>query len=312
MGSLIRHVKNLLSKSATHGDAMPSEAVDAPDRAEENIHVKPPAGDRTIATNIGGRACQITSDDDYLEHIQGEFEPEMVKLFRSLINKEQVILDVGANIGCTAILFGDLGKQVFGFEPSPTTFSYLQKNLQAAGCANVNPVNFGLGKENGSFELTFAKSNRSGGFVSNLTKASQGHQVEKIRIVQGDDYIKETGLQHIDFIKIDVEGFEKNVMEGLAQTIQRDKPVVVLELNHWCLNAFQRISVPDFLDFLRGVFPYLYAVDVSDARNLHNTDDAYHVMYWHIAGGFKYANIVGAFDKGQLTGFSELYNLKLQ
>ena len=309
MESLIGYVRNLLSKPASNSGAVTSEPRSSPVHGEENDPL--PAGDKTIATNIGGRECQITSDDDYLEHVQGEFEPEMVKLFRSLINEDHVILDVGANIGCTAILFGDLGHQVFGFEPSPTTFSYLQKNVQAAKCANVTTVNLGLGKENGFFELTFAKSNRSGGFVSNLTKASQGHQVEKISIVQGDDYIEETGLQHIDFIKIDVEGFEKNVIEGLAKTIQRDKPVVVLELNHWCLNAFQRISVPDFLDFLRGIFPYLYAVDIGDARNLHNQDDAYHVMYCHIVGGFKYANIVGAFEKDQLTSFAGLFKLNL-
>jgi hypothetical protein len=35
-------------------------------------------------------------------------------------------------------------------------------------------------------------------------------------------------------------------------------------------------------------------------------------MYWHIVGGFKYANIVGAFDKAQLAGFAELFDLKLQ
>jgi hypothetical protein len=67
--------------------------------------------------------------------------------------------------------------------------------------------------------------------------------------------------------------------------------------------------VPDFFDFLRGVFPYLFAVDVDEARNLHDQDDAYHVMYHHIVGGFKCANIVGAFDGDQLTRFAKTYNL---
>jgi hypothetical protein len=161
-------------------------------------------------------------------------------------------------------------------------------------------ANVGLGKSGGCFELTFSRDNRSGGFVSNLTSAAAGHQVEQIRIVAGDAYLREAGIDQVDFIKIDVEGFERNVIEGLAQTLERCRPVVVLELNHWCLNAFQRTSVPDFFDFLRGVFPFLYAIDGTDARNLHDTDDAYHVMYQHIVNNFRYPNLVGAFDRPRL------------
>jgi hypothetical protein len=71
-------------------------------------------------------------------------------------------------------------------------------------------------------------------------------------------------------------------------------------LNHWCLNAFQRTSVPDFFDFLRGVFPFLYAVDGTDVRNLHDPDDSYNVMYQHIAHNFRYPNLVGAFDRSRV------------
>ena len=102
---------------------------------------------------------------------------------------------------------------------------------------------------------------------------------------------------------------------------------MALELNHWCLNAFQRTSVPDFFDFLRGVFPYLYAVDMrytsnlrdrlhrellpsfydkKDARNLHDQDAAYHVMYRHILHGSSYPTLVGAFNPTQLTALSSL------
>jgi FkbM family methyltransferase len=258
------------------------------------------AGERSTRSRIGSRQYLITSDDNYLDHIAGKFEPGMVRLFASLLRDGDCVLDVGANIGCTTLLFSQHARQVFSFEPSPTTFHFLQKNLNRAGAANVVAANVGLGKCEGNFELTFSPDNRSGGFVSNLTSASHGHQVEQIRIVGGDAYLREAGIDQVDFIKIDVEGFERNVIEGLAQTIERCKPVVVLELNHWCLNVFQRTSVPDFFDFLRGVFPYLYAIDRSDARNLHDADVAYDVMYQHIVNHFRYPNLVGAFDHARL------------
>jgi FkbM family methyltransferase len=288
--------------------------------------------ERLVRSNINEKSYSISSDDDYLDHVEGEFEPEMVSLFKALLQPTDTVLDIGANIGCTSLLFGDLARKVYSFEPSPTTYRWLVENVQRAKLGNVEPLNLGLGKDAGTFELTFAPNNRSGGFVSNLTNASEGHQVEKITIAKGDDFIREHQIAKVDFIKIDVEGFEQSVIEGLAATIARDQPVVALELNHWCLNAFQRTSVPDFFDFLRGVFPYLYAVDMrytsnlrdrlkrellpfrydkKDARNLHDQDAAYHVMYRHILHGSSYPTLVGAFKPTQLNALSSMFGIQL-
>ena len=287
---------------------------------------------RLVRTKINGKSYSISSDDDYLDHVEGEFEPEMVALFQSLLQPTDTVLDIGANIGCTSILFGDLARQVYSFEPSATTYRWLVENVQRAKLSNVEPINLGLGKDAGTFELTFAPNNRSGGFVSNLTSASEGHQVEQITIARGDDFIRERQITKVDFIKIDVEGFEQSVIEGLGATIERDQPIVALELNHWCLNAFQRTSVPDFFDFLRSVFPYLYAVDMryasnlrdrlqrellpfrydkKDARNLHDQDAAYHVMYRHILHGSSYPTLVGAFKPTQLNALCSKFGIQL-
>jgi FkbM family methyltransferase len=271
----------------------------------------PRENERSVRTNINGIDCIIASDDNYLNDIKGKFEPDMVRLFDSLIKPSDTVFDIGANIGCTSILFGNMAKMVYSFEPSPTTFHFLQKNTRAANLVNTEIVNSGLGKTAGSFELTFSKDNRSGGFVSNRISASEGHQVEKIDIIKGDDFVVSNEIERVDFIKIDVEGFERDVLDGLAGILARDKPTVTLELNHWCLNVFQRTSVPDFLDYLRGVFPYLYAVEKDDIKNLHDNNEAYHVMYYHIVGGFKYPNLVGAFDKSQLDKFAQTFKLKI-
>ncbi len=288
--------------------------------------------ERLVRTKINGKPYSISSDDDYLDHVEGEFEPEMVSLFKSLIQPTDTVLDIGANIGCTSLLFGDLARKVYSFEPSPTTHRWLVQNVRMAKLNNVEPINLGLGKDAGTFELTFAPNNRSGGFVSNLTNASEGHQVEQITIAKGDDFIREHQIAKVDFIKIDVEGFEQSVIEGLAETIAREQPIVALELNHWCLNAFQRTSVPDFFDFLRSVFPYLYAVDMrytsnlrdrlqrellpflydkKDAKNLHDQNAAYHVMYRHILHGSSYPTLVGAFKPKQLSALSSMFGMQL-
>lgn len=258
--------------------------------------------EQTITVAIGDKTYSIVSDDDYLNHIRNGFEPDTVALFNSLLRASDWVFDVGANIGCTSILFGERCRKVYSFEPSPTTFKFLQRNLSSADLNNVIPMNMGLGSCAGESELTFSPTNRSGGFVSDKTQASLGHSIEKIKIERADDLAKSLDLPALDFMKIDVEGFEKSVIEGAQELIGAHKPVVVLELNHWCLNAFQRITIPDFLDFLRARFPILLAVEGNTYRDLHNPNDSYHVMYHHIIS-FKYMNLVGAFSEERLAEF---------
>jgi FkbM family methyltransferase len=262
--------------------------------------------DETI--DIGGRKYTITSDDDYLENIKYGFEPETVHLFRTLASNSNVILDIGANIGCTALLFGSLSKVTYAFEPSPTTFTYLERNiLRSVWSKNIVPLNMGLGDEPGESTLTFSPSNRSGGFVSDLTQASSGHTVEKIIIRQLDEVVQSLNLPSVDFIKIDVEGFEGHVLRGARQTLDLYKPVVVMELNHWCLNAFQRTSVPDFFDLLRSFFPsILFALDGMNYLDLHDPNESYIVMYHHILH-MRFPTILAAFDENRLVKFRSEY-----
>jgi FkbM family methyltransferase len=260
--------------------------------------------ERTL--NIGGIKYSICSDDSYLERQSTkDFEPDILKLFEILIKPDAVVLDIGANIGCTAVFFSSKAREVTAFEPSPSTFGFLSKNLAKAGCKNVTLVNAGLGKDAAQLTLTSSESDRSGAFVSNQIEVHRpGYRTETISILKGDDFASR--FEKLDFIKIDVEGFEKDVIEGLSETIKRLQPVVALELNHWCLNAFQRIAVPDFFDFLRSVFPVLFAVDKGQACDLHDPNAAFHVMYHHINGG-KFPTIVGAQHSGQVSAFLDKY-----
>lgn len=123
---------------------------------------------------------------------------------------------------------------------------------------------------------------------------------------RGDTVVQQRDIAHVDFIKIDTEGHEREVLEGLRNTIERDRPVVCLELNHWCLNVFRRVSVPDFLDYLRSVFPLLYAVDHNEVRDLHDEAEAHVVMHEHIVGN-RFQDVVGAFDVNRLDTFLDRF-----
>lgn len=115
---------------------------------------------------IGDAIYSVASDDNYLDAVGGVFEPHMVQLFRTLIGPGDVVADIGANIGLTAILFSTLASMVYAFEPSPSTYRILADNLARAGVGNVEAINLGLGQKEESLTITFAKNNRAGGYVS--------------------------------------------------------------------------------------------------------------------------------------------------
>ena len=234
------------------------------------------------------------------------FEPQMVALFRALIRPDMVIADVGANIGMTAILFSTLARQVYSFEPSPSTFALLRQNVAVAGARNVECVNIGLGEVPQRKTITFQTQNRSGGFVSDNIRPDLGYTTEDIDIGTLDSFFY-TGRPRPDFIKMDVEGFEPKVIRGARTLIDAQKPTVVLELNHFCLNVFQRVTIPDFLDLLKDIFPIVIAVDTDNRQlaDVHHPDTAYSVMHAHVTQ-FRFPNVVCGFDPAIRDGLARL------
>ena len=246
---------------------------------------------------IDGDICHVETDDQYIACMGEDFEPHMVTLFKSLISPDFVIADIGANIGLTSILFSKLCSKVVSFEPSPSTYRILTKNLEINNIKNVLSVNAGLGDKNETSTITFASNMRSGGFISDQVRPIADHTTESITIKRLDDVWSDYD-ERLDFVKIDVEGFEGHVIKGAKEVLKKYKPTVVLELNHWCLNAFRNITVPVYFELLRGYFPFLYAVDGDNKTimDLHDSDQAYHVMYEHILK-FRFPNIVAGFDE---------------
>src|SRR5262245_15455711 len=169
---------------------------------------------------IGDSIYFLSSDDNYLDAMGDNFEPHMVELFRALIGPDDIVADIGANIGLTAILFSSFAHKVFAFEPSPTTYSILLDNLAKANVTNVEPINLGLGTKRESLTITFARNNRSGGYVSNKIRPNKDHVTEEIQLDTLDRYFADCEIKP-NFLKIDVEGFEQNVIEGGRKYLER-------------------------------------------------------------------------------------------
>ena len=78
-----------------------------------------------------------------------------------------------------------------------------------------------------------------------------------------DHEVLALGLNHLDLIKIDVEGFEIDVLNGGLQTIPRFNPVIFLEFNSWAIMALKNINPRDFLEYLGKEFSHIYCCNID-------------------------------------------------
>lgn len=260
---------------------------------DKNPKVESQGGSFSTVKNlrINGKSHRLRGDA-YLRRMRLSFEPGLTYLLNTIagsINPGSC-LDVGANIGITTLLLSDLYEHVYSFEASARTYKILKENLLSNNIKNATTFPVGLGEETQSLMLTAANEDASGGFLSeNLSSELEGHTKEKVMISRGDDIlasIQENTISPIRFIKLDIEGHELEALSGLKKTIEKYKPIVALEMNHWCLNTFKRRSIPDFLETLDIYFPTILAFDDSEYEliNISKGQDRsrYHVMHEHI------------------------------
>lgn len=127
------------------------------------------------------------------------------------------IIDIGANIGSLAILSAikaGINGKVYAFEPHPTIYRYLKSNIKLNNLNNIHAYNFALGNENGLISFTNYKSDDMNSVTHSHNPKSIHINVEKL-----DNVITNTN-QNIALIKIDVEGYEKFILEGSCRLLQ--------------------------------------------------------------------------------------------
>jgi len=198
-------------------------------------------------------------DDKYVgQRIALEkYEPYLTKLMLSKIKTGDVILDIGANIGYYAVLFADkVGKKgkVIAIEPDPINFEILQKNIKNNKLFNVVAVQAAVGNENKKMEIYESKEN-----YGDHRMWGNG-PTKPVFCRRLDDLLKELEYKKIDFIKMDVQGFETEVIEGGKNMIEKNKPIIFFEYWPWG-NKKAGSDIKKMMDFFRKIYKKIFFVD---------------------------------------------------
>lgn len=145
------------------------------------------------------------------------FETEVVK---KEIIKGDVILDIGACVGYYTLIFarlvGEEGK-VFAFEPDPENFALLRKNVEKGGYRNVILVQKAVSNKTGRIRLYLSEYHKDDQRIYDSHDGRKSIEIEAIRL---DDYFKNYN-GGIDFIKMDVQGAEGKVIQGMPSLLQK-------------------------------------------------------------------------------------------
>lgn len=158
----------------------------------------------------------------------GEFEKKEMELCSEYILDQCIVLDIGANIGLHSIYFSELAKQgkIISLEPSLTTFDLLVNNV--AGIPNIVPLNIAASGSGGIADFFDASDNAYSSLIDTKRKEIIG--INRVPCMKIDDLVSSLELCAVDFVKIDVEGMEYEVLRGMLDVISKYKPVIFCEI----------------------------------------------------------------------------------
>ncbi|MEM2446518.1 MAG: FkbM family methyltransferase [Candidatus Bathyarchaeia archaeon] len=186
----------------------------------------------------------------------GKSEFSVLRALRSVASKDMVFCDVGAFVGYYSVRLAPRVREVHAFEPNPVSRGTLLKNVELNGLSNVKVYPYALSDKSGVGKLHLMASG------STLLEGYGGWGCVEVEVKAMDEV-----LDWVDLVKVDVEGYEWRVVQGMMGLIRRCKPFMVIEhhdFRHYRVNTYGLIK--DALK--REGYKMVYLTDP-------------HRFYWH-------------------------------
>jgi FkbM family methyltransferase len=193
--------------------------------------------------------------DHYFSYIDYfiKADEKLALVIERVTSDTPVIIDVGANVGATVALISKLRPKatVIAVEPSARAFSALHRTLAANPGPKYHALNICAGAERRMVPFN-ESDNLSGSHID--SRSGNNVQADSLDNVASH-------LGQVEFIKIDVEGYELDVIAGMEMIEKRDRPVIYLEFNSWTIMAWKGMNPRDFLRELGRRFEFVLTFD---------------------------------------------------
>jgi FkbM family methyltransferase len=165
--------------------------------------------------------------------IKGVYEKITIDLVTGLLKEGDLFFDVGANIGAISVPVAKFtNADVHAFEPSKRTFQFLKKNMEVNHLTKMTLNEKAVNMNDGGEAMFYDVPHNYGGSALIQTYGEQPHYL--VKTVSIDDYCKRNDIQSIQVMKIDVQGFEIEVLKGCHQMLaQRTIKNILFEFEGW-------------------------------------------------------------------------------
>ena len=206
-----------------------------------------------------------------------DYEPHVRRAVRDRLDTGNVVVDIGANVGCIALMaatiVGEAG-MVVAVEPNPDNLQMLYAGIVLNGLANVRVLPCAASIRSEVLSLSHDTSN-----THLLAARAPGQRCTYTQTVALDEAL--AWLPRLDLVKFDVEGYEIDAFDGFQASIEKYRPALVIEFNPRCLVHLHQREPAALLDRLLALYPSVRATSAfGDDEQFARTADL--LEYWRI------------------------------
>jgi FkbM family methyltransferase len=180
-----------------------------------------------------------------------------------LVRPDAVCLDIGANVGLYSIAVARHfpGARMIACEPVPRTYECLKLNA-AENAPNVSVLPIAVSTKDGTAQMNFSERFAAGSHMTSIGSLvnveNMGDTEVTVSVRSVDSLVAELELPRVDLIKIDVEGYELDVLEGASNTLARFQPMAQIEFNSWTFAMHRQLLPQQALEGILEIFPFVY------------------------------------------------------
>ncbi len=181
--------------------------------------------------DVAGHRMHLDANDTLLLSWYGYYEPTVTQIFKDTLKKGDTVFDIGANIGYYTLLAAKLvGKEgkVIAFEPEPSNFELLRKNVRLNGYTHVTLEPYAVSKETGKIRLFLNDRNKGDHRIYDSGEARKSIEIQTVSL---DDYCHDHPGR-VDFIKMDIQGAEAAALQGMGGVLKHN-PSIKLVSEFW-------------------------------------------------------------------------------
>ncbi|MDR0994337.1 MAG: FkbM family methyltransferase [Verrucomicrobiota bacterium] len=190
----------------------------------------------------------------------GIWEPEVTDFVRKVVEPGWHMLDIGAHIGYYTLLFAKRtgeGGRVVAFEPMPRERAILERNILLNNLSGIGVFPYALSDRRG--HAVMAPECRG-----QMRPGAREEEPDTVEMLPLDSIWNDIAWERLDMVKVDVEGAEMGVLQGMQKVLERFRPNLLLEIHPLQLKAFDS-SAEAVVDWLRKNFGYAFTPIDSDS-----------------------------------------------